>query len=147
MTIKYNLSAQPKRERKAQFFDREKIFVVKKGQKINVYDAIQEANVDTDIYKTLEKYGSIESMKKLNEPLVIQEFEKLLSLTDIIEINQKADELWEQLPAGVREEFHGDKNELLQRGEDWLKQHKKPEQPTEQPIEQPTEKTQIKEDK
>ena len=40
-----------------QTFDKDKIFIIKFGQKINVYDMMQENNVDTDIYKIMQKYG------------------------------------------------------------------------------------------
>lgn len=126
-TIKYNKSAQPVRERKCQEFDREKIFIKKAGKEINVYDMIQANSVDTDIYKTLEKYGSIESMYKYDKA-VFGEFDKLYSLTDILEIKKQADNLWLQLPAGVREQFHNNVDELLKNGQKWLETEKAKEQ-------------------
>lgn len=129
---KYNLSAQPKRYRKQSSYDPEKIFIHKAGKDINVYDMIQEASEDTDIYKTLEKYGTIDSMYKYDKA-VYGEFEELMSLTDVLEINRKANQLWEQLPAGVREQFHNNPEELIKNGETWLKNELAKNQPQPEP--------------
>ena len=136
MTIKYNLSAQPKRDRKQQSYDPKKIFMHKAGKDINIYDMIQAASEDTDLYKTLEKYGTIESMYKYDKA-VFGEFKKLYSLTDVLEIQKQADNLWLQLPAGVREQFHNNPEELIKNGEKWLENEIKQLQPVSQPEGEP----------
>lgn len=78
------------RIRKQQTFDPKKIFVEKCGQKINVYDSIQEASVDTDLYKTLEKYGSIEPLMNPNLQQIEQDFEEYETLMTLHEKNRKS---------------------------------------------------------
>lgn len=111
---------QDPRERKQQAFDREVIHVIKCGQKVNVYDSIQAASEDTDIYETLEKYGSIENMQKYNGAEIKQEFDDYMSLQDLQERTNKANNMWEKLPAGVREKFHNNLFEFLQKAPEWL---------------------------
>lgn len=108
------------RERMSKAFDREKIHIIKCGQKINVYDAIQEANQDTDIYKTLEKYGSIDSMYDYNREKIQMEFDDYISLMDLQDKKIAADNMWLGLPAGVREKFQNNKEKFLQEGQKWL---------------------------
>lgn len=88
---KFRLS-NGERIRIRQKFDPEKIFVIKAGQKINVYDAIQEASVDTDIYKTLEKYGSLEPLNRPNLQEIQEEFteyESLMTLQDKVKKSRR----------------------------------------------------------
>ena len=94
--------------KKAQEFDKEKIFVEKAGIKINCYDAIQEAAQDTDIYETLEKYGSLKPIgEKAN--IVFAELEEqaqdLRTVYQKLEAGKKA---WERLDAKTRAEYGND---------------------------------------
>lgn len=124
------------RVRFQQHFDRKKIFIEQGGKKYNVYDRIQENAEDTDIYKTLEKYGTIEPIKKVDLPAVQSEFTEYMSLMDLHEKKIKADNMWKSLPAGIREEFKNDKYNFLEKGEEWLKKQMQPK--VEQPkVEQP----------
>lgn len=111
---------QDPRERKQQNFDRELIHVVKCGQKINVYDAIQAASEDTDIYETLEKYGCIDSMQKYNGEEIKQDYDDYVSLQDLQERQIHANNMWAKLPAGVREKFHNNIYEFLNNAPEWL---------------------------
>lgn len=140
--IKYRVPNDGQRHRISQSFDKEKIFVIRCGKKINVYDEIQANAVDTDLYKTLEKYGSIDSLMKHDKQEIQTDFEELNSLMDLHEHAQKADEMWKGLPAGVREIFKNDKMNFLQNGEQWLKDSMKP-----QPKPQTEPKPETKEDK
>lgn len=121
MTKKFRLS-NGERVRKQQTYDREKIYVIKCGQKINVYDSIQEASVDTDIYKTLEKYGSIEPLMNPNLQEIREDFENYFTLMDLHEQIEKANNMWNKLDAGVREYFHNDKNEFVKNGQKWVEE-------------------------
>ena len=133
-----------KRTRKAQTFDKDNIFIEMKGQKINIYQMIQEAREDTEIYPTLEKYGCIEKLG-IDPKKVYSEMKELSDITDLRQIYQakeKADKMWEKLPIEVREQFNNNAHEFMQNGEKWLKdeiakQTKPVEQTAEQPAEQP----------
>ena len=114
------------RERVQQSFDREKIFIVRYGKKINQYDSIQAARTDTEIYPTLEKYGCIENaLTVMNDPAhreeVFAEFKEMRNMRDIHERQRAADNLWESLPRQIRKEFNHDPLEFMQNGEKWLK--------------------------
>lgn len=104
-------------------FDRKKIFIVRNGKKINQYDEIQANNVDTDIYKVIEKYHgdesqAIEAMKS-NIPLMYGEFQNM-DLKDMQLRHQKVLEMWNDLPLSVREQFHNNMNEFAKNGQEWL---------------------------
>lgn len=125
-----------------QKFDPEKIFVIKAGQKINVYDAIQEASVDTDIYKTLEKYGSLEPLNKPNLQELQEEFAEFETLMTLQDKLKKADEMWNKLDAGVREQFQNDKMKFINNGQKWVESLKpKPKQEPKQEHQKNTEVT------
>lgn len=130
-----------KRVRKAQNFDKDNIFIEMKGQKINMYDMIQEAREDTEIYPTLEKYGCIEKLG-MDPKKVYSDMKELSDITDLRQIYQakeKADKLWESLPIEVREEFNNNAHEFMQNGEKWLQNKIKEQEPKDPPAEQPTE--------
>lgn len=105
--------------RTQQEFDITKQFFIKAGEKINIYDAIQAASEDTDIYKTLEKYGSLKPLE-LDKKAVYAEFEKTMDQRDLHEQAIKAQNMWDKLPQKVREQFHNDKLEFMENGQKWL---------------------------
>lgn len=47
-------------------YDPKKIFIEKAGQKINLYDFVQESSKDLEIYEVLEKYGPKVGAQMLN---------------------------------------------------------------------------------
>lgn len=101
-----------------------------------MYDSIQEASVDTDIYKTLEKYGSIEPLMNPNLQEIQQDFKDYVTLMDLHEQIEQADYMWNKLDAGVREAFHNDKNEFVKNGKEWVEkliEKNKPTQPEDDP--------------
>lgn len=107
------------REIHAQSFDVTKNFYVKAGQKINIYDEIQEAAEDADIYKTLEKYGTLKPLETDREG-IYAEFKKNMDLRDLNEQAKAQEEQWRNLPLKVREIFKNDKLNFLQNAENWL---------------------------
>ncbi len=98
-----------------QSFDKEKIFITKYGKRYNQYDAIQAANVDTDIYEVMKKYHctnneAAEIMKQkggING--VYGEFVELQNeiqnFADIEHIKQKAEDMFYALPLEVRQKY------------------------------------------
>lgn len=116
--IKFNYDEKT-RERKQQDFDRKKIHWIKNGEKVNVYDFIQEGREDTEIYPTLEKYGSIKRME-LDTPAVYQKFEKVNDLRDHLEQQKEAVNMWNALPLDIRKQFNNDRYEFMNNGMQWL---------------------------
>lgn len=102
-----------------QDFDIKNTFIEQAGEKINIYDKIQAATEDTDIYQTLEKYGSLKPIE-LNAEGVFAEFEKTMSKRDVEEQQKAADNMWSKLPLKVREQFNNNKYEFLTNGQKWL---------------------------
>lgn len=116
--IKFNYDEKT-RERKQQDFDRKNIHWIKNGEKVNVYDFIQEGREDTEIYPTLEKYGSIKRME-LDTPAVYQQFEKINDLRDHLEQQKQAENMWNALPLEIRQQFNNDRYEFMNNGMQWL---------------------------
>ena len=131
------------RKRQAQTYDKKNIFVKIRGQKVNVYDMIQEAREDTEIIPTLQKYGCIEKLG-IDPNKTYDSFVQINDLRDIYEAKAKADKLWESLPIEVRKEFNNNANEFMKNGEQWLKQ-KIAEQKAKEPQEETTTTEQTKE--
>ncbi len=108
------------RERKSQTFDKSKIVLKKAGKTYNVYDKIQEAREDTEIYPTLEKYGCIDRMM-LDTKGVYADFTNFKGLREMKEQQQMADQMFNNLPLETRKIFNNDKNVFMRDGEKWLK--------------------------
>lgn len=118
------------RVRMAQKFDREKIFIEKCGKKINVYDAIQAANEDCEIYEVLEKYGCIDRIKRDDEAMYadVTQLQSLGDLRGVMEQKKMAEQMFYNLPLEVRREYDNDLNkfttEAPKRMEAWQKAKK-----------------------
>lgn len=115
------------RERKAQAFDKSKIVLTKAGKTFNVYDKIQEAKEDTEIYPTLEKYGCIDRMM-LDTQRVYTDFTAFKGLREIKDQQKMADQMFNNLPLETRKIFNNDKNVFMRDGEKWLKEKIKAEE-------------------
>ena len=120
MTTKIPFKIRGQRERVQQSFDLEKITFLRAGKPVNLYNYIQEQTEDTDIYKTLEKYGCLDTLELSNE-MIFGDFEKCLDLRDIYEQDLAFKNLWNSLPIKVREQFHNNRLEFMKNGEEWLK--------------------------
>lgn len=105
--------------RTQQEFDITKNFFIKAGEKINIYDQIQAATEDTDIYQTLEKYGSIKPLE-IDKKAIYAEFNQMYDKRDLHNQQIAAQNLWDKLPYKVREQFHNDKLEFMENGQKWL---------------------------
>ena len=130
-----NFKINTERTRHSQSFDKDTIEIKKAGKTINVYQMIQENREDTEIYPTLEKYGSIERMK-LDSEGTYADLRNIKDLRNSIEQVQQADVLWQNLPLDTRREFGHSKKEFIEKGENWLKnkiEASKPKVEVEQP--------------
>lgn len=108
------------RERASQDFDRENIVLTKAGKTFNVYDAIQEAREDTEIYPTLEKYGCIDRMM-LDTKGIYEDFTKYGELRELKEQQNMANNMFYNLPIETREKFNNNINTFMKDGEKYLK--------------------------
>ncbi len=108
------------RERSAQSFDKNKIMLTKAGKTYNVYDKIQEAREDTEIYPTLEKYGCINRMM-LNTQGVYDDFTVYKGLRELKEQQKMAEQMFYNLPLETRQKFNNDMNLFVKDGEAYIK--------------------------
>ena len=109
----------------AQEFDHKKISFKRAGKDINIYDLIQASREDTEIYPTLEKYGMTPNVETAAEFFknraqgFFAEFDKTMNLRDFHELQQRAENMWKDLPREVREQFHNDREEFMTEGVEW----------------------------
>lgn len=99
----------------------EKTTILRGGKEIDLYNHIQEASEDTDLYKIQEKYHGLE-----NAPLDLNEmqgeFTTAISYTDIYKQQQEVEKMWYNLPLKVRKEFNNDPREFVENGDKWIKE-------------------------
>ena len=139
MATKIPFKIRGQRERIQQSFDLEKISFLRNGKPVNLYNYIQEQTEDTDIYKTLEKYGCLDTLEKSTE-MIFGEFNECMDLRDIYEQDQAFKNLWNSLPIQIRETFHNDRLEFMKNGENWLKDQIAKEKAKQEPAPIPTPK-------
>lgn len=106
-------------ERKEQSFDLE-FEIEKAGKKYNLYQSIQDARPDTEIYPALEKYGCIDRLI-LDSQGVYTDLTQIKGLRNEIEKVEKAKVLWQQLPYEIKNHFNNNIAEFMDNGETWLK--------------------------
>lgn len=135
MANKLPFKIRGQREKIAQSFDLKKISFLRNGKPVNLYNYIQEQTEDTDIYKTLEKYGCLETLELKTEQ-IFGEFNECMTLRDVYEQDQAFKNLWNSLPINIRNEFKNDRLRFMKEGEQWLKDQLAKEQ-TQQQTEQP----------
>lgn len=113
--IKQWTESKERSNKYAQNYDKDKITIVKGGKKINVYDMIQEAREDTEIYPTLEKYGMINSMAT-DKKLIYADISEALSYQDLAEQDARLNTIFEEMPAKERNKFDNDFYKFKQNG-------------------------------
>lgn len=108
---------------KCREFDKEKITVTKAGQTYNVYEMIQANRDETEIYKVIEKYGTIQPMC-MDVGKVYGQF-KEMTLMDVLGQQKVVNDMWLNLPLEVRDEFNNDIHNFRKNGENWLENKQK----------------------
>lgn len=122
------------RVRKQQEFDKNATFT-KAGKKICIYDMIQEAKEDSEIYQTLEKYGCLDKLQT-NYGEMYGDFTQIpKDLRDLTESRNKIKEMFYSLDVKDREYFNHDVNNFIRNGEKFLLEK---EQAKNKVVEQPT---------
>ena len=85
---------------------------------------VQENNVDTDIYKIMQKYGYSEEQAKSvmakGKEGMYADLTGINGLRDIEEKSIRARELWESLPLEERRKYDHNINKFLQNGEETI---------------------------
>lgn len=109
------------RTRRQEHFDIENITLTKAGQTFNVYDKIQEAREDTEIYPTLEKYGCI-PQDKLDAGKAYADFTAFKELREMKDQQIAAMNMWNALPLETRKHFQNDIHLFAKDGEKFLRE-------------------------
>ncbi len=104
---------------KPHSYDKSKITITQAGITRNMYDLIQDARNDTEIYPTLEKYGCIDKMI-MDTGKVYGELVDIQDTRDVFEANEKANQLWISLPIDERKKFNNDIKTFFKYGETYL---------------------------
>lgn len=99
----------------AQKYDRKTITITKGGKTYNLYDSIQAAREDTEIYPTLEKYGNLQIME-VNPNIVYADISEALDLRGLYNQDLKLQEIFENLPAKEKKEFNNDFYQFKEHG-------------------------------
>lgn len=110
-----------------QMYDKD-VKITKAGKTFKMYDSIQEANVDTDIYEVAHKYGMEGSEKECAEAYMAKNLsqisEEMQNYTDLRSVLDKkiaAQNMWQELPIDIRKQFNNDMNEFMDNGPKWIK--------------------------
>lgn len=118
--------------RDKQQFDAKLMFdkdlkITKAGKTFKMYDAIQEANVDTDIYQVALKYGMRGAEKECaqtymrNNMMQLEEdMQEFMDLRNVLDRKIAADNMWSDLPIEIKKEFNNNVNEFMDNGQEWL---------------------------
>ena len=111
-----------------QEFDIKHTTYKKCGKEINVFDEIQANREDTEIIPTLRKYGNLKPLE-IDAEGMYGEF-KAMNLEDAYAVTEKAQELYDQLPAEIKKIFNDDPKEFLNKAPKWLEEKIQTVQPT-----------------
>lgn len=110
-----------------QIYDKE-VKITKAGKTFKMYDSIQEANVDTDIYEVAKKYGmegsekeSAETYMAKNLSQISEEMQNYTDLRSVLDKKIAAQNMWQELPIDIRKQFNNDMNEFMDNGPEWIK--------------------------
>lgn len=137
MLMKFN-TAYDQTRNISQSFDRKKIFLKRGGKTYNVYDEIQANNVDLNIYEILEKYNCSKDIAPSQAGALINNANKMNGMygdftqlqeigdaRDIIAFQNKANEMFLQLPLEIRKHFDNNALKFANEGEKWLQEQLK----------------------
>lgn len=101
--------------------------VTKAGKTFKMYDAIQEANVDTDIYEVARKYGMVgaetecaEMYMRKNLQNLTEDMQEFQDLRAVLDKQIKAQNMWNDLPLELKKQFNHNVNEFMEQGPAWL---------------------------
>lgn len=110
---------KPELELKPQMFNQNP--QIKQGGKmVNLKELVKKHFEDSDIYATLYKYGSLDPLK-VNFKEVQEDYIEILEMKDILKLQDKAKELFENLPALIKNKFDNSYERFYNEGKDFFK--------------------------
>ena len=90
-----------KKKREVLKMDRKRIKIRQNGRVVNLYGLIQSRNVDTEIYPTLYKYGSLKPLE-INQEWLATGLQTLEGIKDIDKLAKEAENLFLELPDEIQ---------------------------------------------
>lgn len=103
---------------------------VKYGKEYDIQEYIEASRDDTEIIPTLEKYGCIDRMV-VNAEGLYGDFTEYNDLRTSLEKKKQIENMWNQLPTDVKNDFNNDMNEFIDRGMEWAKRKMDENKPAE----------------
>lgn len=116
MSVKMPFKAMEYRESAGTEFG--KPTFVKFGKEIDIQEYIESNREDTEIYPTLEKYGTLKPLEKSYAELY-GDFQEYNDLRTCMDKAIKSREMWDSMPQDFKHEFNNDINEFIDRGMEW----------------------------
>lgn len=97
------------------------------GKEQSIYEFTQANREDTEIYPTLEKYGTIERMTR---PLqdIYGDATKMKDLRATFEEIKEGEKIWNNIPLDIREQFGNDMGKFVKHGQEWAQNEMKKQQ-------------------
>lgn len=93
---------------------------VKHDKEIHVHDFIQEGREDTEIYPTLEKYGSLKKLET-NAELVFGDATEIKDLRGAMKVIENGKKRWNAMSLEDKAIFGNDPERFINEGENWIK--------------------------
>ena len=105
---------------------------IKYGKEIDIQEYIDAGREDTEIYPTLLKYGCLKPLE-CDVQGIYGDFTELNDLRMCADREKKCNEMWDQLPIEIKNQFNNSKHEFVDRGMEWAQNQIKKEQEQSKP--------------
>ena len=105
----------------------------KYGKEIDIQEYIEANREDTEIYPTLEKYGTLKPLERSYED-IYGDFQEYNDLRTCLDKAKKSKDMWDQMPQEFKHQFNNDINEFIDRGMEWAQNEIKKQAETPAPI-------------
>lgn len=110
---------KPELELKPQMFNQNPL-IKQGGKMVSLKELVKKHFEDSDIYATLYKYGSLDPLKVDFKELQ-EDYIEVLEMKDILKLQDKAKELFENLPALIKNKFDNSYEKFYNEGKDFFK--------------------------
>lgn len=110
---------KPELELKPQMFKQNPL-IKQGGKMISLKELVKKHLEDSDIYATLYKYGSLDPLKVDFKELQ-EDYIEVLEMKDILKLQDKAKEMFENLPALIKNKFDNSYERFYNEGKDFFK--------------------------
>lgn len=110
---------KPELELKPQMFNQNPL-IKQGGKMVSLKELVKKHLEDSDIYATLYKYGSLDPLK-VDFKEIQEDYIEILEMKNILKLQDKAKELFENLPALIKNKFDNSYERFYNEGKDFFK--------------------------